>query len=137
MKQLVNSTAFYKLEVDLHKQRLYVKLASSWNKQQIAEEYLRDVRKAVMEFSAPFSCLADFSDMKPFTSQAHLQIHLKALALLRSSGMVRSAEVMPEDTRAHEQLLQIAEMGKAKLALFGNAEIAELFLDNSTHEMIM
>ena len=129
MIQNIYQKANYSIAIDLQKQRAYITLTGQWEEQLTAEEYLRDLRAVLTNFEGAFSLVADFSKMLPFKYSLEDNVHLKALRILISSGLKKSAEVMPENERAHQQLITLSEIAKAPLNLFGERSIAEDFLD--------
>jgi len=129
MQNKVKKTANYILVTDLPKQKFYISILGEWRGEALAQQYLNDLRELAASFDGPFLVVADFSQMKPFTYDLYDNVHLKAIKLLRTAGLRRSAEVMPDDSRAHQQLIELSQIAKAPLNLFGDLSVAEAFLD--------
>lgn len=127
-KEIANNDHYY-LAVDLEKQRLYVELKGEWIATEVAMGYLEDIRESIRHFIDSYSCLADFTRLLPFTDQGKIAVHSKALNLLINSGLKDSAQVMPDDYTASEQLLQIISDQGKRIAAFGDAQLAEMYLD--------
>ncbi|MBT32847.1 MAG: hypothetical protein CMO01_24575 [Thalassobius sp.] len=129
MKTLVSQCSYYQLSVDEQKQRLYLSLKGYWNTQEVFDDFLKDVKKASSFLSEKFSCFTDYTSLKALTQQQYLSYHSEVYNTLIKLGLDKSAQVMPVDYIAYQQLQElIASLNK--LAIFGEEDIAEKYLDS-------
>jgi hypothetical protein len=130
MRQILAECKSYHLSIDHERQRLYLTLEGKWADEEEGCQYLAEVRNASTLFYGKFSCLADFSKMQPFGDKEDMEIQEKALKLLQQAGLEKSAQIMPEDNIANDQLLRLSEQLQFPLNLFGDFDVAELYLDS-------
>jgi hypothetical protein len=136
MKQIIADNQNFQLAIDHEKQRLYITLSGRWDSDEVAEEYLAAIKGSLPLFFNRFSLMADFSKLLSFQYPLKNNVHVEALAMLLEGGLQYSAQIMPEDHDAYDQVLTLAKNSHTKLAQFGEADIAELYLDSLAQEYV-
>ncbi|MEM1136725.1 MAG: hypothetical protein AAGI07_12885, partial [Bacteroidota bacterium] len=120
--------------IDDKKERLYIKLFGIWDTEEIFRSYLSDIKKSVSFFSSNYSCNADFSALKALKNESFLHYHRQALKILVSLGLANSAQVLPEDDAAFQQIIDVTKYPD-QLAVFGEVALADSYLD-SIHQAL-
>lgn len=131
MKTIISTTDFYTIKVDQQKQRLYLKLNGFWQNPSVVKGYVNDVERSFNYFDKSFTCLADLSELMPYSSEVKNCVHKVVEKKLRTAGVKNSAQIMPTNFDTNE-LLEIDGGVGVSLNSFGDEEIAEMYLDTTT-----
>ncbi len=120
---------FYSISVNLDLQRLYIRVNGLWNSAKLVPNYCEDVQKAIALFDWKFTCLADFSEMRPYSQEVEEALHIPVLKALANAGIERSAQIMPRNQRTIDALESLGKRMKIRLNMFDDPEFAEMYLD--------
>ncbi len=125
---LVTNTHFH-VAVDQEKNRLYIKIKGMWAIPAQFVSYLETLKVATDMLRRKFTCLADFSEMLPYSQEVRRQIHVPALEILRDCGVSRGAQVIPASYQTSCLLEEDGKTSNIRFAFFSDEEIAESYLD--------
>jgi len=126
----IAETAYYRIEVDPNKNRLYLTLWGFWKNLEVAPHFLEDIGKVAHLLQPGFTALANVSQLKP-TPQEVKVIHEKAQKILLHAGLRKTAEVIPDDTVVQVQIDDFAKQSKMPKREFYTQEEAENWLNQT------
>ncbi len=126
---VISQNDFYTISVSKKIQRLYIKINGIWNSSKLVPNYHQDVLKAIEEFDWKFTCLADFSEMRPYSEEVEAEIHIPVLKALEKAGIDRSAQIMPKHHHTIDVLENLGKKYNVRLNMFDSEEFAEMYLD--------
>ncbi len=129
METLIAHNDFYSITVNHTQQRLYIKVSGLWNSARLVPNYCQDISTAVSLLQETFTCLADFSAMRPFSQEVADHVHIPALRRLMRSNLCRSAQIMPDNHQTIDLLEKMGEKMHVRLNMFDSHEMATMYLD--------
>lgn len=129
MPQIISQNDFYTISINKEIQRLYIKINGLWNSSKLVPEYYQDVLKAIEQFDWKFTCLADFSEMRPYSEDVERELHVPVLKALGEAGVERSAQIMPKNHHTIDSLENLGRKFSVRLNMFDSEEFAEMYLD--------
>lgn len=127
--QIIASTPHYTLAVDPSKNRIYWTPRGLWNKAVSAPKLVSNWEKARQHVLSGFTILADARQVQILPADwagTFEQIQ----ELMVSSGLMASAEVLPEHKVTQMQAKRISKQSGMRRELFTSVEEAEKWLDS-------
>lgn len=119
---------FYKLGVDVDKNRFYAGVKGFWKSPGQVPEYLNDLKAALGKLKPGFTVLTDLREMKPPTTEVG-HLHMQAHQLIVESGVSKTAEVIGSAILIEMQIKKFTQGSSLSKAEFDTIEEAEAWLD--------
>lgn len=127
MKQIENND-YYEINVDLSKNRMYLKVIGFWKKPDLVPNYVKHIESAGKSLERGFTLLADLREMK--TPPLILNpVHQKAQEALVREGLDRTAEVF-SNIVLKTVTASIANESNMKKQVFPSIIEAEMWLNS-------
>lgn len=130
MQELAN-TEHYTLAVDARKNRIYVVIRGFWQEQPDFPEYQQLWNQLLSMVRPGFTVLADMSELKVRT-QEWVQRHELIQQQIHAAGIVKAAEIIPEDVIVKMQFDHIGKQAGIPRRVFSDRTEAETWLDSET-----
>lgn len=129
MIQVITENDFYTISVNKEIQRLYIKINGLWNSAKLVPNYYKDVINAAEQFDWKFTCLADFSEMRPYSEEVEEEVHIPVMKALFDAGIDRGAQIMPKHHHTIDTLEKLGGKLGVQFNMFDSSEFAEMYLN--------
>jgi hypothetical protein len=128
MKRIAK-TAYYSIDIDKTKNRIYLTIGGFWKNVTVVPNYFDDIKKAAQEVSPGFTILTDVSQMATPPSDVG-SLHEKAQQVLIEAGLKKTAEIIPREKAIEQMVLKkwSVKSGMVK-GTFHDKFAAETWLD--------
>ena len=128
MKNVVAKTALYLIEADRTKNRAYLTFTGYCADPSEMPNFLNDVKKATQGLGQGFTLLTDVTGMKT-PSKEVAELHVQSQTLWVTSGLSKTAEIMPASAIAKMAVDQYSKTTGMDKKWFNNQADAEAWLD--------
>lgn len=133
MKEIVNNN-YYKINVDIGKNRIYASFHGFWGELRIMEDYLTSLDKAISNVKKNFTLVADLNDFKTLPTELIPKQKL-AMQMLGKAGMYRVAELLPASVISKMQVSSSAKETNMPNRQFSSIVDGEKWLDEEIKKL--
>jgi len=127
--QIIANTPNYTLAVDPSKNRIYWTPRGLWDKTMSAPELVSHWEKARQRVLSGFTILVDARQIKTLSAD-WADTFRQIQELMVTSGLMASAEVLPEDAITKMQAKRVSRQSGMRREVFDSVEEAEKWLDS-------
>ncbi|GAK60925.1 hypothetical protein U27_00823 [Candidatus Vecturithrix granuli] len=127
--QTIANTPNYMLAVDPSKNRIYWTPNGLWDKTMSAPELVGNWEKARQRVLSGFTILVDARQIKTLSAE-WADTFEQIQELMVTSGLMASAEVLPEDAITKMQAKRVARQSGMRREVFASVEEAEKWLNS-------
>jgi hypothetical protein len=125
--KVITDNKHYTLQVNVGKNRAYLKIKGFWRNVDAVPQYIADWKKTVGMLKPGFTLLTDATEMKTHPQDVR-KLHEEAQGVVLKAGVARIAELMKDDI-AEKQLDAVAKVSAFPKKNFRDQVQAELWLD--------